>query len=133
MNAIGNKLISFFKHRARYMTGGLYFGQPEWRVNSWIFDSSDVSSDPARQAALPGNREELLKFLHLGGLMPRTCGGTPSLFEQLAALESRKAEVLIINLIPQMPESILPSAMTQYEFSTMAAGIDLIRKCLGAP
>jgi len=65
--------------------------------------------------------------------MPRTCGGTPSLFEQLAALESRKAEVLIINLIPQMPESILPSAMTQYEFSTMAAGIDLIRKCLGAP
>jgi hypothetical protein len=133
MFEIKDRLISLIKHRIRSMTGGLHFGRPNWRVNSWIFDPAEASADSAQRLEAPTNREQLLEFLHNAGLMQRTCGWTPSLFEHLAALRNRKVQLLIINLIPQMPESILPAVMTQFEFPTMAAGINVIRACLGRP
>ncbi|HTV48681.1 MAG TPA: 4Fe-4S dicluster domain-containing protein [Phycisphaerae bacterium] len=133
MPGIQDNLISYFKHRVRSMMGGLYFGRPCWKAATWIFKPEEIKTDIPKQSALPGTRDELIYFLHHAGLLQRTCATTQSLFEQLAALRNRKVDLLIINLIPQMPESILPCVMTEFEFPVISAAVDAIRNGLGDP
>ena len=121
------KLIS------RTMVGGLYFGRPAWRVMEWPEPPDATATEEKNpEISRPENRPQL------GDLLRRVCPGstgscTPALVRQIADLADRRARLLILNLLPAQPESLLPAALTQFQSQYLAAGAELIARCLDSP
>ncbi len=117
--------------QGRGMVGGVYFGQPAWKVPAWpgayAAAIPDVPPEPP-----PADRAELVELLRR--ICPdRTSPWTAALLEQITARPDSPPRLLILNLLALQPESLLPAALTRNAAAEVAAGWRIIRAALGHP
>lgn len=94
--------------------------------------SPDAPIAPALPAPAPHTLAELRECLKRGGIGP--CSSrVPSLLAQLTDLGDAAPTLLLVNLMPQLPESRLTWALAQFQAQRLFAGLSWLRSVLHAP
>ena len=118
-------LIGKMSLRSRHVPGGLHFGPPAWDAPVWPARDIAESSPPTQLPETAEALRELLERLKLG----RQDIWAPALLDQL---EAPAISHVVLNLVAPQPESILPRVLSEFELPRLAAGLNLVRRCVSA-
>ncbi len=110
----------------RSMEGGLYFGQAPWNPDR-LTAGAMARAQPSG-AAVPGmlSLNNLLNQMSAGGLTA-TSLWTPPLDRQLSRCAGRVMRAIVLNCIPETPESNLPLALATLDMPNLLAGLALLK------
>ncbi len=120
--------MGIFGFKSTAMAGGLYFGPPAWRVHVWPH-LPEIQPPPAVPHETPVDRQSLRDLLAV--ICPHaTAHWTPALQQSLSQLNDQSCSRLVLNLIPEQPESQLHVGLTHFAMPEMTAGLALAADCL---
>ena len=121
--------MGLFGFNSSSMAGGLYFGPPAWRVQAWPSLPAEVADSHMHRLPVPEDRVTLCRLLTT--VCPdATSHWMPGLRQSLEQLAQRPCTRLVLNLLPEQPESQLNAGLTLFVMKELASGLALVAACL---